>query len=231
MTYVTIKRVIAIKRENITEQHIKYLNQFGLEGLNPERLALETYQKGEFLTHEGEPIESLLFIIHGEVRVSVTGENGKSLLICFYSTDQIIGNMELMANIPAAATCEAISEVTCVAVPMDFYEQALRSNLYFVNFVGSRIAEMLAQSSRNNALNILYPLKTRVCSYIAVMQQDGVFTAPLTETSELLGSSYRHLLRTLNELCQDGVLQKTKGGYLIKDEAKLESTAADYYIP
>ena len=56
------------------------------------------------------------------------------------------------------------------------------------------------------------------------------FNENLTTFAELLGTSYRHLLRTLNKLVDQGLLQKIKGGYRIIDEETLRRLAADIYM-
>ena len=42
---------------------------------------------------------------------------------------------------------------------------------------------------------------------------------------ELMGTSYRHLLRTLREFCENGYLVRENGGYLIADEEALKRLA------
>jgi hypothetical protein len=55
------------------------------------------------------------------------------------------------------------------------------------------------------------------------------FSENLMEISELLGTSYRHLLRTLNNLCEKQVLMKTAEGYEVLDEKTLVYMSADLY--
>lgn len=47
------------------------------------------------------------------------------------------------------------------------------------------------------------------------------FNENLTHLSELLGTSYRHLLRTLNDLCKQGVINKEEEGYRVADKERL----------
>jgi len=56
-----------------------------------------------------------------------------------------------------------------------------------------------------------------------------VFNETLTEIAELLGTSYRHLLRTINNLINREVLKKDNYGYEIINEEILRSLAVDLY--
>ena len=55
------------------------------------------------------------------------------------------------------------------------------------------------------------------------------FGENLVNIAELLGSSYRHLLRTFNTLCKKGVFIKENGIYKIINKPLLEELAGDLY--
>jgi CRP/FNR family transcriptional regulator, putaive post-exponential-phase nitrogen-starvation regulator len=55
------------------------------------------------------------------------------------------------------------------------------------------------------------------------------FHENLTEIAELLGTSYRHLLRTLSELCDKDILKKEGSSYIVTDEKTLMELSADLY--
>ncbi|PFD89043.1 hypothetical protein CN288_28095, partial [Bacillus sp. AFS023182] len=60
-------------------------------------------------------------------------------------------------------------------------------------------------------------------------KQRIIFNGNLTETSELLGTSYRHLLRTLNTLCDKSVIRKNNGYFEVINIGLLKQLAADVY--
>lgn len=218
-----------MKREQITAAQAHRVEQYGLKELPPGSLHLFRYEKGEFLCRAGEPIPYLMLIIQGKVRVSVTGFNGKSLLYCINVDRGILGSIELLTGAPATASGQALTPVACIAVSIAEHLEHLRGSLAFMNCLCTELSVVFEHSSRNSALNNLYPLETRLCSYIAMTQENGIFFERLTDVNALLGTSYRHLLRTLDKLCADGVLQKLRGGYRIVDAMGLERIAQGYY--
>jgi len=87
-------------------------------------------------------------------------------------------------------------------------------------------------SSRNGTINLLYPVENRLASYMMATRRNGnrvQFDETLTEIAELLGTSYRHLLRTINNLINKGILKKCKFGYEVIDEEMLSNLATDLY--
>lgn len=220
---------MVMKRTRIDQAQAAWIAHYGLEGLNRDGLWLHQYAKGETLCRAGEAIPALLLITAGKVRVSVTGFNGKSLLYCINVDRGILGSIELLTGAPATASGEALTPVTCIAVPVAEHLEALKQSLAFMNCLCRELSVVFERSSRSSAQNILYPLETRLCSYIAMTQEGGRFQEKLTDVNALLGTSYRHLLRTLQSLCLQGVLRKEKRGYHIVDPAALERIAQGYY--
>lgn len=94
------------------------------------------------------------------------------------------------------------------------------------------LAYRLSSSTSASSLNLLTKVETRFASYLLSMltSMDDSFieeikTSNLVETSELLGTSYRHLNRVINELIESDVIEKKDGLILIKNLKKLEELA------
>lgn len=216
-------------KERLPEEYRVLLGKYGLAGLDPTGMWLLRYAPGEYLSYEGEQLEYLQIITAGRVKISVSAASGKSLLYCFDTAGDLIGSIELMEQIPCTANAQAVTETSSIAMPMKANLEYFKSNLGFLRYLCTDLSAAFARSSKNSAVNILHPLQTRLCSYIAMTQQGGLFTEKLTETSELLGTSYRHLLRGLEALCRQSVLEKRDVGYQVVDVAALERMAEDYY--
>ena len=218
-----------IKRK-INSSHTEILKSYGLVSLDASDIFLAGYKSGEYILRQGYEVEHLLFITQGRMKVFVSAPNGKSLFLCSYKSG-VVGDVELMTGDKmAASSVQAITDVWCIAIPVSLYRSRLKSNNAFMNKMAEGIALKLCQSSKNNAVNILNSLESRLCSYIAIASADGYFSESKTVLSEILGTSYRHLLRTLNKLCGEGVLCKEGKGYRVLDEKALISIGEDYYM-
>lgn len=190
---------------------------------------IRNYKKGEFLCEQGSPLDDLLIISEGRVKVCSMASNGKTLLFCYNDPGMILGEVELMTYAFASSSVCAVTDVQCIAIPHERYRAYLTSNIEFMNRICLVMAEIVAQNSINHSSNILYPFESRLCAYISMTNENGCFNAKLTELAEFLGTSYRHLLRTLDNLCTKGVLEKSPQGYLIKDDLKLRTIGIKYY--
>lgn len=228
-TWKLWKGAICMANGSLTVKMQNELQKYGLSDFEAGDVRILKFEKGQYLCREGFPMEFLLFLIEGKAKAYINVSNGRSLLLTFYAKTGILGDIELMSDGICTTNVQALTEVTCMGIPLKHCGERLRGNVTFMNFVGAHLAQKLERCARNGAINILLPLETRLCSYVIMTNEDGLFNENLTEVAELLGTSYRHLLRTFDGLRRDGVLEKKAKGYFIKDGIELQIRAQDFY--
>lgn len=197
-------------------------------------MRLLKFDKHEYLIRENEDLEYVLFFIQGKAKVFKTLPNGRSLLLAFYKPFRVIGDIEIVKNQSATGTIQALSTCYCLAIPMEKARLKLITDSKFLKFTCESLAEKLAAVSMNSSINLLYPLENRLASYIneSLLYGDSLyidFDENLNNIAELLGSSYRHLLRTFNTLCKKGVLKREDRKYKIINKDLLKDLAGDLY--
>ena len=204
----------------------KYYNELNMQEIFindvTKHMKLLKFDKYEYLSREEEDLEYLLFFIQGKAKVFKTLPNGRNLLLAFYNSIRVIGDIEIVKNQSATSTIQALSTCYCLAIPMKKARLELTNDRKFLKFTCESLAEKLAAVSMNSSINLLYPLENRLASYInefLTNDEDSNiyidFDENLVNIAELLGSSYRHLLRTLNTLSKKGVLEKEDGKYKV----------------
>ena len=218
----------------------KYYNELNMQEIFindvTKHMKLLKFDKYEYLSREEEDLEYLLFFIQGKAKVFKTLPNGRNLLLAFYNSIRVIGDIEIVKNQSATSTIQALSTCYCLAIPMKKARLELTNDRKFLKFTCESLAEKLAAVSMKSSINLLYPLENRLASYInefLTNDEDSNiyidFDENLVNIAELLGSSYRHLLRTLNTLSKKGVLEKEDGKYKVINKVLLEELAGDLY--
>ena len=207
------------------------LLQYGLQHMDLQHGSRINFDQGEFLSHAGEPMDCIYFVISGKAKVFLSLSSGKQLLLAYFTSKGIIGDIELMTNKPSNyTTVQAVTQFSCLALPLSIYGNALKANNVFINHIAVELAEKLTQRVINGAITTLQPVESRVCAYITQTAYKGFFKENLTDVAVVVGASYRHLLRCLEKLCKDGVLIKEPQGFRIADRRALEIKAGDLYV-
>ena len=120
-----------------------------------------------------------------------------------------------------------VRRLELIGLPLERYANSLRANLPFLLRVGAGLSEKLDAQVKSSAAIILQPFESRLCGYMLETAQNGVFHETLTNVADELGCSYRHLLRSLQILCDEGLLEKRKVGYGLKDMPALRKRASE----
>lgn len=200
-------------------------------------MELFLFKKNEHICKDGEPIKYLFFLVQGKAKVYTSLSNGKALLLCFYDKFKILGDLEVFKHQSASTNSQVIEDTYCIGISLENVREYLLNDSKFLSFICISLGDKLYKCSKNSSINLLYPLENRLASYILATGEkvsygeDSTieFNVNLTEVSELLGASYRHLLRTLKILCSKELLTKQNNNYYVIDEEKLSILAADLY--
>lgn len=219
-----------MKRKPFTADYSSYLTSHGISDMDTSRLSVCEYKKDEVLFYQGEIIQNMYILCHGTIKVCYTNSAGKTLLFAFYVGSGLLGEIEFLTGELTINTVCAHTDISCIEIPIKFYDTLLRQTPDFLQTLSYGLAKKLARCNLNCALSVLSPLSERLCSYILLVQQDGIFKENLTVVSELLGTSYRHLLRTLNSLCEQKIIKKMKNHGYSCNLPLLEKSCGDYNL-
>lgn len=216
-----------VRTSKLTGADEALLVRYGLAEEEPARLRHVDYEKGEYLVRFGEPLQQLLILARGRAKVMLSLPSGQAVLAGIYDGQGILGDIEIFTGSAMSTHVVAATPVACISIPVALWQGRLQHSPPFLRYLATSLAHKLARSSTNSTVNLLIPLEARLCAYIGMTAQGGVFEANLTEVADLLGSSYRHLMRVLKALCDGGVLGRQKGSYRVLDTAALADRAGD----
>jgi CRP/FNR family transcriptional regulator, putaive post-exponential-phase nitrogen-starvation regulator len=200
-------------------------------------MELILFNKNEHICKASEKMNYLFFFVEGKAKVYTLLSNGKSLLLCFNKPFKVIGDVEFIHYKTADSDVQVIEDSYCVGIPLKDIRKYVIDDPKFLRFMCDCLGEKLTRLSKYSSINLLYPLDNRLSSYIVAIssseQNEGenniIFDGNLREISELLGTSYRHLLRTLNKLCNQGAIKKNNNHYEILNINILEDLAGELY--
>lgn len=200
----------------LTQEHNNILEYYNLGHVPKDFIQAVQFEPKELIVEETYLFSSLYIVVTGRARVYRSTQNGNSHFLCNYVYDGIIGEIELMNQSRIVeSSVVAITQLQCIAIPYDICMSEIQKNHQFL----LTISESLAKKVRDNADNIVSLAfntgEQRLCNYILNNSNGDIFTDTLTEVSKFVAISYRHLLRILNQLCEDKILLKHPDGYEI----------------
>jgi CRP-like cAMP-binding protein len=203
-----------------------------------ENLKIYRFKPGQHIALHDEPLERFYFFVEGKAKVYSLLENGKSLLVRFYKPLEIIGEVELFSSERNICNLQAITDVCCIGIPSEIVRRSCKTNHLLLEYFCRSLSRKLLNFNVSSAINLMYPLENRLAGYlIAVSDFEGenkssieqIHTDNLSELADLLGTSYRHLNRTIKKFTSDGVIQRRNRRFEIQDWDKLRELAREIY--
>ncbi|MGM0166540.1 hypothetical protein IGI39_001500 [Enterococcus sp. AZ135] len=217
--------------ENLKKHHLDLLDKYGL--LDHQAVCeVRNFNSGETIFSQGVAYKYIMVVVSGKAKVCTSAPSGKDLVLAYYLSSGLIGDVELMSNtIYATASVITLSPFEVIVVPFHNEQDSIFKNLTFMTTLAKGLSENLINSSHNYTSNALYSGEQRLCTYILQGAYKNYFFDNLTDVAATIGISYRHLLRLLNKLCDDGILIREKRKFQIidKEQLKLRSSEAEYF--
>ncbi len=209
-------------------EYLDWLASYGLQNIPQNVCHYLHFEPGEIITREGDLLLWMLIVVSGHSKVCRTAANGKNLILCFYISNGTVGDIELLAGKEyATATMIAISPFECIAVDYQTCIKELRTNTLFLQRLGYELAQKMLRNDERLLSSALCTGEQRLRSYILENSNRDMFTDVLTDVSCSIGVSYRHLLRMLNQLCTNKILEKRQNGFHILDRKHLIRLSCD----
>jgi CRP-like cAMP-binding protein len=197
------------------------------EAIRPYGIPMEAcrpvrFLAGDVVARQGFLGEHLYLIVKGSAHVRYYTEDGKFLAMRHSSAafSGFIGDLELALGVREFQnSVTAETDMLCLAIPYRTLEVLFLTDVRFSNKIAQTLAKRDVESLQGRAA-ALGTGEQRLAAYLLEESPGGVFRQPLTHTAAVLGLSYRHLLRILSGLQEDGLLKKELDGYhILKKEA------------
>ncbi len=198
-----------------------------------ELMELHFYEKDECIFKAETSLEYYYLLVDGKIKISYLFENGKSMILKFYKPFNTIGDLELLKNLPITCDIEATEDTYLIAISSDILRKSYLDNPKFLHHLVESLSEKLYATINNSSYNFVYPLINRLSSYLVEHLTDKdyiVLNSSFLEIAQFLGTTYRHLNRTLKELEEKSIIKYKDKKIYVLDEDKLRKLSKNLYI-
>lgn len=219
----------------------EYIERFKLDQVFEtdirKHMTLIQFERNETILEEDQHMENFYFIVEGKAKIFRRSSNGKSVLLRFTRPLSELGSLEFLHQARVAHTeVEAVFKTVIISIPFNIIETVCARDVAFLKYIINRLSHKLDTLSKSASMNVTYPFKNRFASYLISITRinqidrvDEINFDKLTELATYLGTSYRHLNRTIEELRKEGIIEKQNHKIIIKDYDQLKALSGGYY--
>lgn len=212
------------------------LNEIFQEEIIP-HLQLHHFEKDELVFRAGDCLDFYYFLVFGKIKIAYLFENGKVVILKVYTDFKTIGDLELLRDMPVKCNVEAVEESYLLGVPREIIKREYMENPMFLRHLVQSLSDKLFATMNNSSYNSIYPLINRLSSYLVEelnCNEKGNMEFQLKdsyeEIAEFLGTTYRHLNRTIHELEADGIIRVDAKKILVLQEVALRDYAKGEFV-
>lgn len=194
---------------------------------------LHHFVKEEHILEAEQKLDYYYLLVEGKIKIFYLFENGKSMLLKFYKDFISIGDMELYKNIPVVCNIDAVDETYLLAVPADILRRNFFDDTKFLLHLIESLSDKLYATINNSSYNFVYPLINRLASYLLEYVTNSniiILNSSYLEIAQFLGTTYRHLNRTINEMESKQILQCEDRKITVLDMEQLIDLSKNNYM-
>lgn len=190
-----------------------------------EHVRVDVFDDKEYIIDSGMPLDKLYLFVDGKAKITMLHEDGYSSIVFFVKPNDMLGELTLIGVEKLPKDVISIGQSVCLSVAMDAAREGLLKDPQFLLTMSRFIGNKLLDRTWFNAKQQHYELRHRLAAYILLCECDGIYNEKHIHTADYMAVSYRHLLHTIKEFKEAGILLKTKGGYTF-DRNALEELAS-----
>ena len=187
------------------------------------------FEKDDYLIKEGEIQNYLLFMVQGEVRITMMSTKGSIFSLGATKNFEIFGEASALWNEIPENSIISTKDTYCLGISLYKYRNLLLTDTSFLIYMAKLLSKRLKKLRKNTITFMESNADSLLASYILQNSVNGLFTKKLTVAAEAIGISYRHLIRTLNSLCEQKMLKKENRRYYITDYVKMSKLSEKAY--
>lgn len=179
-----------------------------------------TFKKNAIVMTEGDVGESMYVIRSGSVKVFVSDDEGKELILYHQDAGSVVGDIALLDDAPRSASVSALESTTALMISKQRFLDLLREHpdlsIGVIRSLTQRLREA-TEGSRRLALDNVYQRLTDKLSELKVTNSKGQDHLPRKFSHQELGN----MIGASREMVGKVMAELIKGEYVETDEGIL----------
>jgi CRP-like cAMP-binding protein len=182
---------------------LNYLEDLYEKQERKEDIAVRSFSKGDRIFTQSETSSKVMLIKEGITKCFFVEENDKEYIVEFLGKGEIIGEIELIRNIPCLCSIEAVTDVTVYAVAIPYFSSLIKTDLSLNNLLLDVFAERIVNTSKRASYQQLYAAEHTLSQFLELQKQEEIEISK-EDMAAYLGITVRSLNRTLKNLDKYG---------------------------
>ena len=193
-------------------------------------LRFRQYQKREVLLQKGGSGDGLLFLLAGQLQVIDVTEDGRAIGLRLLKPGDFFGEIAVITSSVRTASVVALTDVLVAFLPAPTAMHLFAHSPSVANQMLRYLAEKIQRDSEFRTLLSINNTARRIYTFLVMMkknQKEGpentLANLPtLQDIANMINTSRETVTRALLTLVQQGIVEKSSSGLIIRDPLALQ---------
>ena len=183
----------------------------------------KSYPRGSAIIAAGDPTDSLYVIISGRLKVMISDDEGREVILAILGPNEFFGEMGLIDDHPRSASVVAIESCELLALSKRDFKKCLEENFEMAMTVMRGLVKRLREADQKIGSLALMDVYGRVARLLLEVAEtiDGqkVVTKKLAkqDIAKMIGASREMVSRVMKDLQAAGAIEVRAGSIFLKD--------------
>ncbi|MES2652232.1 MAG: Crp/Fnr family transcriptional regulator [Bacteroidota bacterium] len=178
---------------------LSYLEQLYKTQQRKEDIIVKSFTKGKRLFVQNENASKIMLIKDGITKCFFTEDNDKEYIVEFLGKGEIVGEIEVIRNIPCLCNIEAMTDVTVYAISIPYFASLLKQDIGLNNLLLEVFAERIVNTSSRASYQQLYTTECTLAKLLELQSKQEIEISR-EDKAAYLGITIRSLNRALKSL-------------------------------
>ena len=188
------------------------------------------HPKGSVILFEDDPGDALYVVIEGQVKVVLSGEDGREVIMATLADGDFFGEMSLIDDEPRSAHVIAMENSNLLVLRRDDFQRCLENNPRIALGLLRALTKRLRLADSKIGGLVLLDVTGRVARLLLEMadENDGVVISRKVthhQIAQMIGSSRETVSRTMRTLIDENLIEVAGKTITVRDREAMESTA------
>ena len=181
------------------------------------------FEPGEFVFWEEDAPDWFYIIAEGRIKVLKHSSSGKELIIAFFSTGEMFGEVAVFENKPYPASAQAVTKTRVFGIKREDFLRFLAGRpqvaLRIISILSGRLRD--AQGRLRDLAG--ERVEQRLARTLLMLSSKLGTTLPFTrqEIADMAGTTTETAIRVMSHLRSREIIRSARGKIIILDETKL----------
>ena len=183
----------------------------------------KTFSRGTTIITAGGPTDSLYIVISGRLKVMMSDDEGREVILAILGSNEFFGEMSLVDDSPRSASVVAIEACELLSLAKRDFNKCLEDNFEMAMTVMRGLVKRLREADQKIGSLALMDVYGRVARLLMEMSEDVngerivVKKLAKQDIAKMIGASREMVSRVMKDLQSGGYIEVRPEGIVLRD--------------